>query len=61
MEIIFSKFGPIKNCEIVRDWKTGESLQYGFIEFETEKACQEAYFKMKGALIDERRIHVDFC
>jgi peptidyl-prolyl cis-trans isomerase-like 4 len=26
LELIFSRFGPIKKCEIVRDWKTGESL-----------------------------------
>ena len=26
LEIIFSKFGAIKKCEIVRDWKTGVSL-----------------------------------
>ncbi|EAR96692.2 peptidyl-prolyl cis-trans isomerase, cyclophilin-type protein, putative (macronuclear) [Tetrahymena thermophila SB210] len=61
LEIIFSRFGVITRCEVVRDWKTGQSLQYAFIEFETEKSCQEAYFKMKGALIDERRVHVDFC
>jgi peptidyl-prolyl cis-trans isomerase-like 4 len=23
LEIIFAKFGPIKKCDIVRDWKTG--------------------------------------
>ena len=23
LEIIFSKFGTIKTCDIVRDWKTG--------------------------------------
>ena len=45
---------------MVRDWKTGDSLQYCFIEFETKEACEEAYFKMENALIDERRIHVDF-
>lgn len=26
LEIIFSKFGLIRNCEVVRDWKTGSSL-----------------------------------
>jgi peptidyl-prolyl cis-trans isomerase-like 4 len=58
--MIFSRFGPIKQCEIVRDWKTQDSLQYAFIEYETEIACVQAYFKMNGVLIDERRIHVDF-
>jgi len=84
LEIIFGRFGSIRSCEVVRDWKTGESLGYSFIEFETDKACEEgnlynlynlynlfdlfdlndlyiiAYWKMENALIDERRIHVDF-
>ncbi|KAK9955995.1 hypothetical protein ABG768_013755 [Culter alburnus] len=60
LEIIFSRFGPIKCCEIIRDWKTGESLCYAFIEFEKEEDCEKAYFKMDNVLIDDRRIHVDF-
>ena len=60
LELIFSRFGPIKSCDIIRDFKTGDSLQYAFIEFETIEACREAYFRMDGVLIDERRIHVDF-
>lgn len=24
LELIFSRFGPIKKCEVVRDWKTGK-------------------------------------
>ncbi|XP_063299404.1 peptidyl-prolyl cis-trans isomerase-like 4 [Pelobates fuscus] len=60
LEIIFSRFGQIKSCEIIRDWKTGESLCYAFIEFEKEEDCEKAYFKMDNVLIDDRRIHVDF-
>ncbi|PNX96805.1 peptidyl-prolyl cis-trans isomerase 4-like protein, partial [Trifolium pratense] len=29
-------------------------------EFEDKQACEQAYFKMDNALIDDRRIHVDF-
>lgn len=61
LELIFSRFGPIRACEVIRDWKTGQSLQYAFIEFETKESCVEAFYKMESALIDERRIHVDFC
>eukprot|EP00981_Chlorochromonas_danica_P012876 scaffold5514_cov166-Ochromonas_danica.AAC.10 len=60
LELIFSRFGKIKSCEIIRDHKTGDSLNYAFIEFETEAACIEAYEKMNNAIIDERRIKVDF-
>jgi peptidyl-prolyl cis-trans isomerase-like 4 len=60
LELIFSRFGLIKSVEVVRDWMTGQSLQYGFIQFETQEACHEAYLAMENAIIDDRRIHVDF-
>jgi len=60
LELIFSRFGKILSCEVVRDRKTGDSLQYAFIEFEDKKSCEEAYYKMDSVLIDDRRIHVDF-
>jgi len=45
---------------VIKDQKTGDSLQYAFIEFENEDDCVKAYFKMDNVLIDDRRIHVDF-
>lgn len=57
---IFSRFGTVTSAEIIRDYKTGDSLCYAFIEFDTNEACERAYFKMDNALIDDRRIHVDF-
>lgn len=60
LELIFSRFGAIRSCEIVRDPKTGDSLQYAFVEFENKEDCERAYFKMDGVVIDDRRIHVDF-
>jgi peptidyl-prolyl cis-trans isomerase-like 4 len=60
LELIFSRFGKILSCEVIRDQKTGDSLQYAFIEFEDQKSCEEAYAKMDSVLIDDRRIHVDF-
>ena len=45
---------------MIRDKKTGDSLQYAFVEFENKDACEKAYFKMDNVLIDDRRIHVDF-
>ena len=40
LEIIFSRFGKIKSCEVVRDWKTGDSLQYAFIEYFDKEVCR---------------------
>ncbi|CAK7355464.1 unnamed protein product [Dovyalis caffra] len=60
LHTIFSRFGTVISADIIRDYKTGDSLCYAFIEFETREACEQAYFKMDNALIDDRRIHVDF-
>jgi peptidyl-prolyl cis-trans isomerase-like 4 len=60
LNLIFSRFGTILSCEVIRDKRTGDSLQYAFIEFDNQKDCEQAYFKMQGVLIDDHRIHVDF-
>jgi len=60
LELIFGRFGKILSCEVIRDRKTGDSLQYAFIEYEDKSACEGAYSKMQDVLIDDRRIHVDF-
>jgi peptidyl-prolyl cis-trans isomerase-like 4 len=41
----------VKNCEVIRDQKTGDSLQYAFVEFYDQPACEQAYFKMDNVLI----------
>ncbi|KAL7892998.1 RNA binding protein [Trichoderma sp. SZMC 28014] len=60
LELIFGRFGKILSCEVIRDQKTGDSLQYAFIEYEDKASCEAAYSKMQDVLIDDRRIHVDF-
>lgn len=60
LELIFSRFGKILSCEVIRDKRTGDSLQYAFIEYEEQASCEQGYFKMQGVLIDDHRIHVDF-
>jgi peptidyl-prolyl cis-trans isomerase-like 4 len=60
LELIFSRFGKILSCEVIRDKQTGDSLQYAFIEFQKPEDCEMAYFKMQDVLIDDKRIKVDF-
>ncbi|KAL5103323.1 Peptidyl-prolyl cis-tran isomerase-like 4 [Taenia crassiceps] len=60
LEIIFSRFGEILSSEVIYDRRTGNSLQYAFIEFARKEDCEEAFFKMDNVVIDDRRIHVDF-
>lgn len=60
LELIFSRFDEKVSVDIVRDHKTGASLQYAFVEFTSKDQATEAYFKMNNALVDDRRIKVDF-
>jgi len=60
LKLIFSQYGNICTCDIIRDWKTGESLGYGFVGFDSVTACEQAYFGLNNAIIDDRRIKVDF-
>ncbi|KZS94429.1 cyclophilin-like protein [Sistotremastrum niveocremeum HHB9708] len=60
LELIFSRFGTIMSCQVIRDKRTGDSLQYAFIEFDKREDAEQAYFKMQNVLIDDRRIWVDF-
>lgn len=59
LELIFSRFGTIMSCQVIRDKKTGDSLQYAFIEFDKRSDAEQAYFKMQNVLVDDRRIWVD--
>ena len=38
LETLFEPFGPVENVIINRDEDTGESLGYGFVELDPEKA-----------------------
>lgn len=60
LELIFSRFGTIMSCQVIRDKKTGDSLQYAFIEFDKREEAEQGYFKMQNVLVDDRRIWVDF-
>lgn len=60
LEIIFSRFGEIKSCDVVRDHKTGDSLCFAFITFTNKQSAERAFFKMDNVLIDDRRVKVDF-
>jgi len=60
LELIFSRFGVIMSCQVIRDKRTGDSLQYAFIEYDKMEDAEQAYFKMQNVLVDDRRIWVDF-
>jgi peptidyl-prolyl cis-trans isomerase-like 4 len=54
LELIFSRFGEIVSCDIIREHGTNESLCYGFVAFTERSSCEMAYTKMNNVLIDDR-------
>ncbi|MES1908817.1 MAG: hypothetical protein MHM6MM_001684 [Cercozoa sp. M6MM] len=60
LEMIFSQYGQVLNCDIIKDRRDGHSLGYAFVEFADEECANRAYAEMDNRLIDNRRIKVDF-
>ena len=60
LQLILSRFDEKVHVEIVRDHDTGQSLNYAFAEFTNKEQATQAYLKMNQALVDDRRIVVDF-
>lgn len=56
LELIFSRFGTIMSCQVIRDKRTGDSLQYAFIEFDkredAEQVCMEWGYLFTYTTID---------
>lgn len=47
LELIFSRFGTIMSCQVIRDKKTGDSLQYAFIEFDRREDAEQVSLHTK--------------
>lgn len=60
LRIAFMKYGKVKSVSIQKDKKTGNSLCYGFIDFETQQGAERAYIQGQRMYLDGRYIHVDF-
>ena len=41
LDLIFSRFGKIMGCRVIRDKRMGDSLQYAFIEFDRRDDAEQ--------------------
>ena len=57
--IVFSQYGEIVDCRIVRDKKTGKSKGYGYICFEDQRSTILAVDNLNGTKIGGKIILVD--
>nr|XP_054757617.1 U11/U12 small nuclear ribonucleoprotein 35 kDa protein-like [Lytechinus pictus] len=60
LEKTFSKYGDLKQVNLIRDAVTGFSKQYAFIEFEDERAARRARAEADQSVIEEHIIFVDW-
>ncbi len=59
LEALFSAHGTVQSAEVISDRETGRSRGFGFVEMESDEACQRAIEALNGADIDGRPITVN--
>ncbi|KAM4808949.1 U11/U12 small nuclear ribonucleoprotein 35 kDa protein [Rhinophrynus dorsalis] len=57
---VFSRYGDIQRIRLVRDFITGFSKGYAFIEYKQENAIMKAHRDANKLVIDQREIFVDY-
>eukprot|EP00301_Raphidiophrys_heterophryoidea_P027330 c9605_g2_i2.p1 GENE.c9605_g2_i2~~c9605_g2_i2.p1 ORF type:complete len:316 (-),score=84.04 c9605_g2_i2:80-1027(-) len=58
IKTVFSTFGPIKSCQLIRDVATGRHKGYGFIEYDTAQIAEEAIAQMHNFELAGRQLKV---
>lgn len=57
---VFSRYGDIQRIRLVRDFITGFSRGYAFIEYKQESAIKKAHKDANKLVIDQKEIFVDY-
>ncbi|XP_044146183.1 U11/U12 small nuclear ribonucleoprotein 35 kDa protein [Bufo gargarizans] len=57
---VFSRYGDIQRIRLVRDFITGFSKGYAFIEYKQEHAIKKAYRDANKLVVDQQEVFVDF-
>ncbi|GAQ87189.1 RRM superfamily protein [Klebsormidium nitens] len=56
----FTRFGPMRDAYIPRDYYTGESRGFGFVEFDDPRDASDAQYDMDRSVLAGREITVVF-
>lgn len=59
LRAFFEEFGPIVSVKIVTDRETGRSRGFGFIEYESRDAAEQAITARHGATLDGKQLAVN--
>ncbi len=60
LEQAFSKYGKLKRVRLVRDYVTGHSKGYAFVEFNHITDARQAHIKAFKLIIDKRELIIEF-
>jgi len=58
LEEVFSAFGNIVSCKVQTHAETGESLGYGFVQFEKDEVAKKAIEAMNGKCLNDKKIFI---
>ena len=56
LEEVFSAFGNIVSCKVQTSPETGESLGYGFVQFEKDEVAKKAIEAMNGKCLNDKKM-----
>ena len=59
LQTLFSANGTVTSSEVISDRETGRSRGFGFVEMDSDDACQRAIQALNGAEVDGRAITVN--
>ncbi|HEX5446946.1 MAG TPA: RNA-binding protein [Pirellulales bacterium] len=59
LQSLFSAHGTVRSAEVVMDRETGRSRGFGFVEMDSDDACQKAIDALNGVEVDGRAITVN--
>jgi RNA recognition motif-containing protein len=59
LETLFSAHGTVSSAEVISDRETGRSRGFGFVEMDSDDACQRAIQALNGVEVDGRAITVN--
>lgn len=58
LQEVFAKFGKVVTCDVIMDKFSGQSKGFGFVEFEDDKAADEAIKSLNETDLEGRKIFV---
>ena len=59
LESLFSAHGTVNSAEVISDRETGRSRGFGFVEMDSDDACQQAIEALNGSEVDGRPLTVN--